>query len=308
MHHDELLFIVAAPDLRAVAQAGAARAARGAGPARRRRAAPGAQGAGPGQAHPAHAHRPVVGARHPDPVGVRRVPRRARHVVGVPVRPVPGRGVRAGQQERRDAAAVRARRARAGRCSPSCSPARASTTSSCATSPGTATTCPRSVLDRDVTQPHTFTPELVPVFRRIYEHATEFWEAYEACEELVDLEENFQLWRFRHLKTVERTIGLKRGTGGSSGVAFLRAALETDVLPGAVRGAHGDRHVTADATRFRRTRGRARRRRPAGPVARALPAQPGRRRLPGRQLARPAAGDRRRAARPVRPRTSGAAG
>ena len=44
---------------------------------------------------------------------------------------------------------------------------------------------------------------------------------YEACEELVDLEDNFQLWRFRHLKTVERTIGMKRGTGGSSGVAFL---------------------------------------------------------------------------------------
>jgi tryptophan 2,3-dioxygenase len=90
---------------------------------------------------------------------------------------------------------------------------------------------PATLLRRDVTRPHAFCPELVPVFRRIYEHATEFWEAYEACEELVDLEENFQLWRFRHLKTVERTIGWKRGTGGSSGVGFLRAALELTFFP-----------------------------------------------------------------------------
>ena len=79
--------------------------------------------------------------------------------------------------------------------------------------------------------PHTFTPDLVPVFRRIYEHATEFWEAYEACEELVDLEENFQLWRFRHLKTVERTIGWKRGHRRVQRGRFLRAALELTFFP-----------------------------------------------------------------------------
>ena len=90
---------------------------------------------------------------------------------------------------------------------------------------------PESLLQRDVTLAHTFTAELVPVFRRIYESPQEHWEAYEACEELVDLEENFQLWRFRHLKTVERVIGLKRGTGGSSGVEFLRAALELSFFP-----------------------------------------------------------------------------
>ena len=90
---------------------------------------------------------------------------------------------------------------------------------------------PRELLERDVTVAHTFTPELVPVIRDIYEHAHEHWEAYEACEELVDLEENFQLWRFRHLKTVERTIGHKRGTGGSSGTAFLRAALDLTFFP-----------------------------------------------------------------------------
>jgi tryptophan 2,3-dioxygenase len=90
---------------------------------------------------------------------------------------------------------------------------------------------PATVLNRDVTQPHVFCDALVPVFRRIYEHSREMWEAYEACEELVDLEENFQLWRFRHLKTVERTIGTKRGTGGSSGVGFLRAALDLTFFP-----------------------------------------------------------------------------
>jgi tryptophan 2,3-dioxygenase len=90
---------------------------------------------------------------------------------------------------------------------------------------------PAAVLKRDVTLPHEFTPELVPVFRRIYEHAREHWEAYEACEELVDLEDDVQLWRFRHLKTVERTIGFKPGTGGTSGVEFLRRALERSFFP-----------------------------------------------------------------------------
>ncbi len=90
---------------------------------------------------------------------------------------------------------------------------------------------PADFLHRDVTAAHTFTPALVPMFRRIYETPMECWTAYEACEELVDLEENFQLWRFRHLKTVERTIGFKRGTGGSSGVSFLREALNLTFFP-----------------------------------------------------------------------------
>lgn len=90
---------------------------------------------------------------------------------------------------------------------------------------------PRTVLDRDVTVAHEFTPELVPVFKLIYEHAREYWDLYEACEELVDLEENFQFWRFRHLKTVQRTIGSKAGTGGSSGVGFLQKALELTFFP-----------------------------------------------------------------------------
>jgi tryptophan 2,3-dioxygenase len=90
---------------------------------------------------------------------------------------------------------------------------------------------PASVLERDVTTAWTFTPELVPVFAGIYADPQEHWAAYETCEELVDLEDNFQLWRFRHLKTVERIIGLKSGTGGSSGASFLRRALELTFFP-----------------------------------------------------------------------------
>ncbi|MDQ0924161.1 tryptophan 2,3-dioxygenase [Pseudarthrobacter sp. W1I19] len=90
---------------------------------------------------------------------------------------------------------------------------------------------PGSVLKRDVTQAHEFTPELVPLFKHIYENAADNWAAYEACEELVDLEDNFQLWRFRHLRTVQRTIGMKSGTGGSSGAAFLQKALELTFFP-----------------------------------------------------------------------------
>jgi tryptophan 2,3-dioxygenase len=90
---------------------------------------------------------------------------------------------------------------------------------------------PAELLERDVTIAHVFTPSLVPVFQRIYENEREHWGAYEACEELVDLEDNFQTWRFRHLRTVQRTIGFKPGTGGSSGVGFLQKALELTFFP-----------------------------------------------------------------------------
>ncbi len=90
---------------------------------------------------------------------------------------------------------------------------------------------PASVLDRDVTKAWEFVPELVPMFAEIYADPDAHWGEYETCEELVDLEDNFQLWRFRHLKTVERIIGYKRGTGGSSGVSFLRRALDLTFFP-----------------------------------------------------------------------------
>ncbi|GAB3256408.1 tryptophan 2,3-dioxygenase [Arthrobacter pigmenti] len=90
---------------------------------------------------------------------------------------------------------------------------------------------PEELLERDVSKAHTFDDGLVQIYRYIYEHAQDNWDIYEACEELVDLEDNFQLWRFRHMKTVERTIGMKKGTGGSSGVGFLRRALELTFFP-----------------------------------------------------------------------------
>ncbi|HEV7490370.1 MAG TPA: tryptophan 2,3-dioxygenase [Rhodanobacteraceae bacterium] len=90
---------------------------------------------------------------------------------------------------------------------------------------------PAHLLGRDVSQPHKRAAELAPVFKRIYESAKEFWPEYHLCEQLVDIEESFQLWRFRHMKTVERIIGFKRGTGGSSGVAFLKKALELTFFP-----------------------------------------------------------------------------
>ncbi|HEY9309406.1 MAG TPA: tryptophan 2,3-dioxygenase [Microbacterium sp.] len=90
---------------------------------------------------------------------------------------------------------------------------------------------PAAVLERDVTTAWTYAPELVPVLTEIYRDPQTHWAAYETCEELVDLEDNFQLWRFRHLKTVERIIGNKTGTGGSSGAPFLRRALELTFFP-----------------------------------------------------------------------------
>ncbi|GAA1697236.1 tryptophan 2,3-dioxygenase [Fodinicola feengrottensis] len=90
---------------------------------------------------------------------------------------------------------------------------------------------PPDILERDVSQAYQPQPRLVPVLKRIYENRQEFWPEYETCEELIDVEESFQLWRFRHMKTVERVIGFKPGTGGSSGVAFLRAALDLTFFP-----------------------------------------------------------------------------
>ena len=90
---------------------------------------------------------------------------------------------------------------------------------------------PPQCVQRDFSMPHVSTPALVPVFKRIYEQTEAYWTEYHLCEQLVDVEESFQLWRFRHMKTVERIIGHKRGTGGSSGVGFLKKALELTFFP-----------------------------------------------------------------------------
>ena len=90
---------------------------------------------------------------------------------------------------------------------------------------------PADLLDRDFSEPHRRREDLLPVFKAIYDAPKRDWETYEMCEALVDVEESFQLWRFRHMKTVQRIIGYKRGTGGSRGVGFLRAALDLTFFP-----------------------------------------------------------------------------
>ena len=90
---------------------------------------------------------------------------------------------------------------------------------------------PDDVLNRDVTRAWTFHPELVPLLAQLYESEDTPWGFYEACEDFVDLEDNFQSWRFRHLRIVQRTIGMKTGTGGSSGVGFLQKALDLTFFP-----------------------------------------------------------------------------
>jgi tryptophan 2,3-dioxygenase len=90
---------------------------------------------------------------------------------------------------------------------------------------------PQSCIERDWTEPYQKNDDLVEALRIIYEDIPRYWDAYEMCEKLVDVEEYFQLWRFRHMKAVERIIGFRRGTGGSSGVAFLRQALDLTFFP-----------------------------------------------------------------------------
>jgi tryptophan 2,3-dioxygenase len=90
---------------------------------------------------------------------------------------------------------------------------------------------PNEVLQRDVRQPWVMQTALIPVFRSIYDAVDRAYDLYEACESLVDVEDNFQFWRFRHLRVVQRTIGFKTGTGGSSGVRFLQKALELTFFP-----------------------------------------------------------------------------
>ena len=90
---------------------------------------------------------------------------------------------------------------------------------------------PRERVERDWSQPYERHPGVTAVFRTIYADPKTHWDAYDMCEKLVDVEENFQLWRFRHVKTVERVIGFKRGTGGTDGVAFLRKSLEIALFP-----------------------------------------------------------------------------
>jgi len=90
---------------------------------------------------------------------------------------------------------------------------------------------PAERVERDWSQPYERHAGVTAVFKTVYENTQQYWAEYDMCEKLVDVEENFLLWRFRHVKTVERIIGFKRGTGGTAGVSFLRKTLETSLFP-----------------------------------------------------------------------------
>lgn len=90
---------------------------------------------------------------------------------------------------------------------------------------------PDEVLARDRTGPHERSDAVEQAWAQIYAEPEKYWELYELAEKLVDLEYHFQRWRFGHLKTVERIIGFKRGTGGTAGVAYLKSVLQKGFFP-----------------------------------------------------------------------------
>ncbi len=90
---------------------------------------------------------------------------------------------------------------------------------------------PEECLERDWRQPHVSNAAVREAWLTVYRDTHRYFDLYELAEELVDVEDQFQQWRFRHMKTVERIIGFKPGTGGSSGVKFLRTALERSFFP-----------------------------------------------------------------------------
>jgi len=90
---------------------------------------------------------------------------------------------------------------------------------------------PASHVERDWTQPYVANTEVEAAWLLVYRDPSQHWELYQLGEELTDLEDAFRLWRFRHVTTVERIIGFKRGTGGTSGVGYLRKMLDVVLFP-----------------------------------------------------------------------------
>ena len=86
-------------------------------------------------------------------------------------------------------------------------------------------------IERDVSRPYRARASVEAAWQTVYEDVERHWDLYELAEKLFDVEDLFQQWRFRHVMTVERVIGGKRGTGGSSGVSYLRGALEHRFFP-----------------------------------------------------------------------------
>ncbi len=92
---------------------------------------------------------------------------------------------------------------------------------------GSADLMPQMALD----EPHNSHPDIQARWKIVYEDIDTHWALYELAEKLVDLEDYFRRWRFNHVTTVERVIGFKRGTGGTSGVQYLRRMLEVELFP-----------------------------------------------------------------------------
>jgi tryptophan 2,3-dioxygenase len=90
---------------------------------------------------------------------------------------------------------------------------------------------PAAVLERDWTQPYVENDAVRDAWLIVYRDPNRHWDLYQLGEELTDLEDAFRLWRFRHLTTVQRIIGFKRGTGGTGGVSYLRKMLDTVLFP-----------------------------------------------------------------------------
>jgi tryptophan 2,3-dioxygenase len=90
---------------------------------------------------------------------------------------------------------------------------------------------PPEAIDRDFTQPYQASKQVAAAWLSVYHNSVKDWDLYGLAERLVDLDYKFQLWRFTHVKTVERIIGYKRGTGGTGGVSYLTKALELKFFP-----------------------------------------------------------------------------
>jgi tryptophan 2,3-dioxygenase len=90
---------------------------------------------------------------------------------------------------------------------------------------------PPEAIDRDFAQPYQASKQVAAAWLSVYHNSDKDWDLYGLAERLVDLDYKFQLWRFAHVKTVERIIGYKRGTGGTGGVSYLTKALELRFFP-----------------------------------------------------------------------------
>jgi tryptophan 2,3-dioxygenase len=90
---------------------------------------------------------------------------------------------------------------------------------------------PVEALNRDVRQTHQFSEGVMAAWQKVYREPEAHWQLYELAEKLVDFEDYFRRWRFNHVTTVERVIGLKRGTGGTGGVSYLKRMLEVELFP-----------------------------------------------------------------------------